>query len=109
MANIYRLAAQVVVWLGEDDGTVHKAFTFLQAMEKMRERAGMQDTSQGGLGMASGVAIALQSFLGNEKPNVLERLLHRAWFGRRWVLQEAALASKCVVCLRREVDSVELV
>jgi len=76
MANIYRLAAQVIVWLGEDDGTIHRAFTFLKTMEKMRERAGTQDASQGGFGMASGIAVALQSLQGNDKPNVLDRLLH---------------------------------
>ncbi|KAF1966602.1 hypothetical protein BU23DRAFT_661806 [Bimuria novae-zelandiae CBS 107.79] len=79
MANIYRRAFRVIVWLGDEiEGT-------WSAFEAIRLRS--------------------SSFEGTPVPYALLELLHRPWFRRVWVLQEVAAARRLwITCGSQGID-----
>ena len=97
MARIYRLALQVLVWLGEDDGTAQIGIKLVQGLAMASEHPGFANNSAATMGLG----LAMRGYLGNQQPLALDRLFHRPWFGRRWILQEVALAREPIVCCGR--------
>lgn len=97
MEWIYRLALQVLVWLGEDDGTARIGIKLVEGLAIVSEQPDFANDS----GTTEAIGLALREPLGNQQPHALDRLFHRPWFGRRWILQEVALAREPIVCCGR--------
>lgn len=97
MEWIYRLALQVLVWLGEDDGTTRIGMKLVEGLAIVSERPDFANDSEN----TEGIGLALRELLGNQQPHALDRLFQRPWFGRRWILQEVALAREPIVCCGR--------
>jgi len=93
MSQIYRLARQVVVWLGPGSAQSHLAISTLQYL-------GQQVEVSGKLGlMASPDAVEREWYEGGcDLPydqhtwRAISRLFNRSWFGRVWIVQEICLA-----------------
>jgi hypothetical protein len=94
MSWIYRLALQVPIWLGEDDGTAWLGMKLVEALPMIGERPELANHPNS----TSILGLALRQHLGDQQPHALDRLFHRPWFGRRWILQEVALALQPIVC-----------
>jgi hypothetical protein len=91
MAQIYKVAKSVIVWLGPETNTTHGAVSFiLEAVQRSNEKHSnfnpdwiadlIKDESQ------TSVFAALKNFFS------------RPWFKRVWVVQEVALAKEIIVC-----------
>ncbi len=87
MGEIYNQAIKVVVWLGHEAQDVERVFAFIRAMT-LQER---------GPATHGEVERLILDIWGDVSLAPLHSFLHRPWFGRRWVLQEAALARTAVV------------
>jgi hypothetical protein len=77
MANIYKAALQVPIYLGESDATSDRAMRYLLRIESREVTYDEQLTSEDHL--------------------ALQALFHRPWFNRVWVLQEVFVAQNAVV------------
>jgi hypothetical protein len=77
MAEIYKKAKCVLIWLGEEDSVSNSAITFVRRIVK-------------------------NTFTWNSKwweayeLTALDQFLGRPWFRRRWILQEAAFSARSV-------------
>ncbi|CAG9998294.1 unnamed protein product [Clonostachys byssicola] len=92
MADVYRYAVQVLVWLGPDEAGLEEFLPTLHA--------------------ASGLISAIEARYNNEPEAAIEmqrkmmrlgwepilELFLRPWFTRKWVVQEVALAKHVVMC-----------
>ena len=80
MGDIYRQAAKVRIWLGENDSTIPHVFAMLQSLA----------------GRASGLSDAtINSTIASQDQDTLSYLdtfLKRSWFSRRWIIQEASVS-----------------
>ena len=93
MSLVYTRAEQVCVWLGEDDDNSRKAFKFIK-----EDISHLKDFDQ--VCSDPNNAHKWRAFLS---------LMQRAWFSRRWVVQEIALALKAsVYCGPDKLDWREL-
>jgi hypothetical protein len=81
MAEIYRRAERVCVWLGEGDKSSQVALKFVQ-----EEVLQLQNFDE-----------LCESELASDKWKALLDLMQRPWFSRRWVIQETSLARKAMV------------
>lgn len=79
MAPIYQNAANVHIWLGEEDAMTKSAF---EVVEEIHQDS--FDWTDGWWDRFSIVSLG--------------RLLHRTWFRRGWVIQEAAHARSSLLC-----------
>ena len=95
MAEIFRGALRVIIWLGKEadqsSETVDRIAELVdQIKDSGRSRPPILDAE---LAPRSPAWIAIA------------KLLHRPWFSRLWTLQEAALAAKCdVLCGAKEIS-----
>lgn len=81
MGDIYAQAKKVHIWLGTStDGSSRKIFSAISGL------AVVEDSSD--------VPEILTRICGNDYDQILDSLLSRSWFTRRWVLQEAALSKQ---------------
>ena len=87
MGSIYQQALKVIMWLGNEDQDVKSVFAFIRVLSLLERR---------GLNVQK-INTLLQKMWGNTSWEPLDLFLRRPWFGRRWVLQEAALARTAVV------------
>jgi hypothetical protein len=75
MTDIYSGASQVCVWLGEASSTSHSAISFVQTLRRLE---------------------TFDELLEDEHRsadwNAFFELARRPWFGRRWIVQEIAVA-----------------
>jgi hypothetical protein len=92
MQDIYRLANEVLIWLGESDGYTEESFSFLQILlhdiqttkefDKLFEKYTRQNVVEN-----------------EERFQRLGKILSHAWFTRVWIYQEVIVASKArILC-----------
>jgi len=103
MGEVYSLAEQVVVWLGNATRKSRVAFGFMQSKRGVDwpwptalslERHGLDQQTQKQKHKSRGKQRGGISVDGIE---AVFRLLERTWFRRLWVIQEVALSSKVIV------------
>ncbi|KAF4615586.1 hypothetical protein G7Y89_g15288 [Cudoniella acicularis] len=85
MGGIYHQARTVHIWLGDPDPDASAAFCILQtlSLQKMQSKWVIESI--------------FSHAYGQHSPNVIYKLLHKAWFQRRWVIQEASLSHDTIV------------
>jgi hypothetical protein len=89
MADIYRKAKNVWIWLGEEDLTSKVAMNLIPKL----------------LGYSSGQRNDRWGYRWYHEFIALEQLLERSWFTRRWVIQEAAFSARSVIfCGADQID-----
>jgi Heterokaryon incompatibility protein (HET) len=94
MGSIYANAAQVMVWLGEEDGDTKLAF------EALRNLAASHRQS---LNESSGYGTIID--VDNAQLGAIKRILERPWFSRTWTLQEVVLAKDALfVCGNEQIS-----
>ncbi|KAK2613248.1 hypothetical protein N8I77_000172 [Diaporthe amygdali] len=112
MGEIYDRAAEVVVWLGDDDdGVAEIAFNGLRQVNKsIRDGADTAWSSVPSEGhsvewssvVSSGPTMILRSTLPailiSSVANAIKNLFQLAWFSRVWILQEVGLATIATAC-----------
>ncbi|KAH7371295.1 heterokaryon incompatibility protein-domain-containing protein [Pyrenochaeta sp. MPI-SDFR-AT-0127] len=124
MAELYRRATQVIIWLGEDKPAVKpEEITWEEfagpadieyAIPAIRKCANAHRV----LPNASALTMSMQDWarLGFQSPDELKiqlrafyRLLQRPWFGRVWTIQEHVVARSVVfLCGRHQISETEL-
>lgn len=94
MAEIYRSAENVLVWLGNEDDSTPLAFALLKDLPDL------SDDEQ----ISMDPSIIHASPPGSEIPlrnlthwQSLSRLFRRAWFNRAWVIQEVVFSNEVIV------------
>ncbi len=130
MGQIYSRASKVIVWLGEEQATDRWGFELIKHMSKatapgfqqrikeFRRRAtatGSWNPDTNAFGelvkeMADQVGGGILKLSGScSTLDAVNRILHRPWFNRVWIIQEYLSAKKCVMRLGRleiEADGV---
>jgi hypothetical protein len=86
MGEIYKVAQQVVVWLGEGDATSAKAMQSLADVGNIASDPDLE-RRQRSMGLVFGLNI------NNQSEDPVGSLFTRSWFSRMWTIQEVALAS----------------
>jgi hypothetical protein len=101
MGPIYRGGQRTVIFLGEDpDGLAKPCFEWMNAFQKwLTTKHGvrtMSDLTQDGFQVRLRPSLLDDSFPppGTVAKGAVERLFQSPWIGRRWVVQEVALARK---------------
>lgn len=89
MINIYRVAREVVAWLGPADATTHIAFDWMRTVNQNVTFSGWRDRLVMVCGgnnryLISGGAAIIDS----EQRTALRILLQKSWFTRLWIWQE---------------------
>ncbi len=94
MGSIYANAAQVMVWLGEEDGDTKLAFKGLRDFAASH-RQSLNESS------VYGTPIDVD----NARLAAIKRILKRPWFSRTWTLQEVVLAKDALfVCGNEQIS-----
>ncbi|VUC32415.1 unnamed protein product [Clonostachys rosea] len=103
MARIYSSAAQVVVWLGEEDGETNAALDFIQGLSNLDPATAqvivdnksvpweLRKRVFNALGMTHGI----DNY--DEVVGGLVRLMENAWWTRIWTVQEIVLAGSATL------------
>ncbi|GAW14513.1 hypothetical protein ANO14919_039160 [Xylariales sp. No.14919] len=104
MTDIYRKATEVKIWLGEPG---HRVSDFPEDDITDREvkEAVRQINALGNLDDANHIGSVDTGILDKAKVHDLEplfKLFRRGWFGRRWIVQEVAVAQRAVVYCGKE-------
>jgi hypothetical protein len=107
MGSIYKLAAQVLVWLGPEDETTSTAVEIIERLSSGLVLA--SDRRNCGTIPGSEAAVVQHNFeMSALTPRhwwALNTLIQRPWFRRLWIRQEVQLASKVLVrCGNTEID-----
>lgn len=111
MASIFRLAAQVVVWLGEDDDenaetvfqdarrVFDKRLGFPAEIQKGFELPGepIEDKTQPAAALIRQNEAMMIEMINGKNSKDLGSICRKSWFRRIWTIQEIALASKATV------------
>lgn len=100
MAEIYRKAGAVLIWLGEEDWTSRLAIDFVKDIyeRKFPWQYGRAEYGE------DEAPLWQHGWWDEYGFTALRRLLERPWFRRAWVLQEAALAtSSNLQCGNRQI------
>jgi hypothetical protein len=100
MADVYRLASRVLIWLGESTANTAAVFQFLGATAGRAEDFGLEKTLNSWLkfgkmlqGNPNDISALLQASLDTELVDVFSR----PWFTRLWIIQEVVLAPAAVI------------
>lgn len=106
MADIYRLAARVVVWLGEATADSHLAISALRYLGKQLEitTAEYRIRSPDATEMDYYAARCKMPY-GKETWDAISSLLGRPWFERVWIVQEIQLSNSkaSLMCGQMEI------
>ncbi|KAI1455240.1 HET-domain-containing protein [Annulohypoxylon moriforme] len=91
MGRIFGEAKGVHIWLGPDDILTTKLFTFFRCISQLPEVEKMK--------MAQSIVDVMLKIFGNTGTamHCLFDFFERAWFSRRWIIQEARLAREATV------------
>ncbi|KAK5116537.1 hypothetical protein LTR85_009162 [Meristemomyces frigidus] len=94
MDRIFSGARVVLAWLGEMDDSAEQALRSLLAIAQLEdgavEQAKMVDAIHGDMSAFG---------FGDDKPDLaIYAFLRRTWFRRAWIMQEAVLANRLVLC-----------
>lgn len=98
MAQIYKAASHVIVWLGdEDDSTIH-AFELIRALASLsgKERADLNSYSTH-LTFDKPVSVGTNLVMDYDNCRRLAVLFERTWFSRAWIIQEIVFAQRITV------------
>lgn len=85
MADIYKQASEVIVWLGEEDETSRKA---LQCIEDIALMTFEEERR------ARALRVVMSIDIKKESDDPIGPLFERSWFSRMWTIQEATLPSE---------------
>ena len=96
MGNIYRSAAEVVVWLGEEENNVSAAFALMRDLSRLNDDQLGQITPSAILRKRSEVLELLPGHDIESSWRALSHLFRRRYFTRTWTLQELFLGLKKV-------------
>ena len=111
MAKIYRTAARVVAWLGEDEGSALDMRSMLSLSQKAAEiglkspREGNRDILRDYVYGRSERINWMMSVMSEVKNSRFVLIYTSTWFTRMWIVQEALLAKHLI--LRYGADSLE--
>ncbi|KAH8696954.1 heterokaryon incompatibility protein-domain-containing protein [Phaeosphaeriaceae sp. PMI808] len=98
MGSIFLRARKVRIWMGEPDPALDCARLFDQLRASRTQDLENPAYSRGYSLQLSSLRPGLrESLVRGECHQLLLQLLRNPWFGRRWVVQEAALAQKATV------------
>lgn len=100
MGDVYRCAKQVVVWLGRDiDGIAQQCFEHLLAVFRILSVQPPQNRD----------AVMRAKLTNTSGWKGLGKMLSRPWFQPTWVVQEAAVAKRCILmCGQYHLDMLHL-
>jgi len=89
MADIYRQARRVLIWLGDasPDDDIQVVFSFLKRLTSIKHIAITNEVVQN----------LIEEVFKCLDINKLQALLQRSWFQRRWIIQEVALGHDSIV------------
>jgi hypothetical protein len=100
MADVYRLASRVLIWLGQSTANTSAVFRFLGATAGRAEDFGLEKTLSSWLkferklqGNPDDISSLLQASVHTELVDVFSR----PWFTRLWIIQEVVLAQASVI------------
>jgi len=103
MGEIYAKAEGVYIWLGEHNGVTRSVFRFFRKVNKIPVPIQEDKIRQTQPDRAKKVASLMRRILPQHEENgpsglgIVGDFFQRAWFSRRWVIQEATLASQATV------------
>lgn len=112
MRSVYNNASRVIVWLGEKDATVRRAFEFAQkiAMAAAVLQATSSESTQSPQQVQE-IRLHHQDLIINamkehpEDSSALDALLAKEYFERVWCIQEVAAGKDCIAkCDDLEID-----
>lgn len=89
MADIYRQARRVLIWLGDasPDNEVQLVFTFLKRLTCIKHISISEMIIQD----------LIEDIFKHSELTKIQELLRRPWFSRRWIIQEVALGHDSIV------------
>jgi hypothetical protein len=109
MADIYRSAGSVLVWLGEHDEFSEKAIELISILAEMPLET-LKDLNPDDMEDASLVTQRFGETVTPEHWTSLGWFLQRAWFTRVWIIQEIVLANDIkMLCGTQKLDWKSLV
>ncbi|KXH25092.1 HET domain-containing protein [Colletotrichum salicis] len=86
MGEIYEGAKKVHIWIGDEDEMTARLFAALRVVAMIPNKTRLP------VDMARQTAAAMEKVLGPDYIFHMRIFLTRAWFTRRWIIQEACLA-----------------
>jgi Heterokaryon incompatibility protein (HET) len=104
MRQIYRSADEVLSWLGKDDGETHLAFALLERWaDAILSTSPNLDNWPIGKQIRGAVATIERPF-DEQEWSAVKSLFQRSYWERIWIVQEIALARRCIlICGRYEI------
>ncbi|RDL33943.1 uncharacterized protein BP5553_08311 [Venustampulla echinocandica] len=102
MKRIYKQAAQVLIWLGDNTPEMDSAFQFTEGLAArakdefdVKPRSYVIHLVPHKLECDRG---HIEELLASTKSSHIHHIYGRPWFSRLWIVQEVALATKAVLC-----------
>jgi hypothetical protein len=100
MRHIYMEAARVIVWLGGRHDYGDKILQFLEKLTTWKP-----DSIMVGRSIDAAIKNRLESIFKAERVDLLEKFFQRAWFSRRWIIQELTLSTHAtMICEATQID-----
>lgn len=96
MGNIYRKAATVDIWIGSENPATARLFAFFRKLSRLPDVNKWKTQWE----MAKRIFFLMKKLLRHEPAKAMGDILdffRQPWFSRRWIIQEACLASCAVV------------
>lgn len=91
MGEIYEGAKKVHIWIGDEDEMTARLFAALRVVAMIPNKTRLP------VDMARQTAAAMEKVLGPDYIFHMRTFLTRAWFTRRWIIQEACLARQAKI------------
>jgi hypothetical protein len=91
MAEIYKAASCVMVWLGAEEDSTHLAFELIEALASVSPAERLKIVPHCVSGHSSSVLLSFEHW------RALARFFERAWFNRAWIIQEVIFARQIEV------------
>jgi hypothetical protein len=112
MRSVYNNASRVIIWLGEKDATVRRAFEFAQHLAMVAAELQVtipqspQSPQQAQIARLNLVGLVINAMREHpENSRALDALLTKEYFERVWCIQEVAAAKDCTAkCEDLEID-----
>ena len=86
MADIYRSAKSVIVWLGESDEFSREAIELIYVIARLPQET-LQELNPGNMAKPEMVALKLGSPITPHHWTSLRHFFQRTWFTRVWIIQ----------------------
>ncbi len=108
MRNIYKNCQRVLIWLGEEEASDSRWFSFIPQMLAVEQRVAEAAPFRSGFELTS--ADILRFGIPNEDHPAfasLQNVIQKPWFRRVWIVQELAVAPDAQICCGRHILSWE--